>query len=454
MSTTYLKEAVPAAQVAKNLADVKQTVTSVIADIRERGDGAVREYSAKFDNWSPPDFRLSAGQVEDIIATLPAQVISDIEFAQAQIRHFAQAQLASMTEIEVETLPGVFLGHRHLPVSSAGAYIPGGRYPLTASAHMTVLTAKVAGVDRVVACTPPIRGEIPAATVAAAHLAGADEIYLLGGVQAVTALALGTETIGKVDLLAGPGNAYVAEAKRQLFGEVGIDLFAGPTEILVIADSAADPEVVATDLLSQAEHGPDSPAILVTTARSLGETVLTYIDAILPAMPTRDFAGPAWRDHGQVIVADSIEEAFTIADSFAAEHVEVLTASPRDALTAMRNYGALFLGEGTCVSYGDKVIGTNHVLPTRGAARYTGGLWVGKYLKTVTYQEVRDPASSALLGEVCGRASRVELFEGHARSGDIRAARVRGSRPAWLAEALDNTALDNTASDNTAQDSR
>ena len=452
MSTTYLKEAVPAAQVAKNLADVKQTVTSVIADIRERGDGAVREYSAKFDNWSPPDFRLSAGQVEDIIATLPAQVISDIEFAQAQIRHFAQAQLASMTEIEVETLPGVFLGHRHLPVSSAGAYIPGGRYPLTASAHMTVLTAKVAGVDRVVACTPPIRGEIPAATVAAAHLAGADEIYLLGGVQAVTALALGTETIGKVDLLAGPGNAYVAEAKRQLFGEVGIDLFAGPTEILVIADSAADPEVVATDLLSQAEHGPDSPAILVTTARSLGETVLTYIDAILPAMPTRDFAGPAWRDHGQVIVADSIEEAFTIADSFAAEHVEVLTASPRDALTAMRNYGALFLGEGTCVSYGDKVIGTNHVLPTRGAARYTGGLWVGKYLKTVTYQEVRDPASSALLGEVCGRASRVELFEGHARSGDIRAARVRGSRPAWLAEALDNTALDNTALDNTALD--
>ena len=454
MSTTYLKEAVPAAQVAKNLADVKQTVTSVIADIRERGDGAVREYSAKFDNWSPPDFRLSAGQVEDIIATLPAQVISDIEFAQAQIRHFAQAQLASMSEIEVETLPGVFLGHRHLPVSSAGAYIPGGRYPLTASAHMTVLTAKVAGVDRVVACTPPIRGEIPAATVAAAHLAGADEIYQLGGVQAVTALALGTETIGKVDLLAGPGNAYVAEAKRQLFGEVGIDLFAGPTEILVIADSAADPEVVATDLLSQAEHGPDSPAILVTTARSLGETVLTYIDAILPAMPTRDFAGPAWRDHGQVIVADSIEEAFTIADSFAAEHVEVLTASPRDALTAMRNYGALFLGEGTCVSYGDKVIGTNHVLPTRGAARYTGGLWVGKYLKTVTYQEVRDPASSALLGEVCGRASRVELFEGHARSGDIRAARVRGSRPAWLAQALDNTALDNTALDNTAQDSR
>jgi sulfopropanediol 3-dehydrogenase len=437
MSKTYLKEAVPAAQVARDLAGVRETVTSVIADIRERGDDAVREYSAKFDNWSPKDFRLSAAQVEDIVAGLPSQVITDIEFVQDQIRCFAAAQRASLRDIEVETLPGVFLGHKHLPVSSAGAYIPGGRYPLTASAHMTVLTAKVAGVPRVVACTPPIRGEIPAATVAAAHLAGADEIYLLGGVQAVTALALGTETIGRVDMLAGPGNAYVAEAKRQLFGEVGIDLFAGPTEILVIADESADPETVAVDLLSQAEHGPDSPAILVTTSRSLGETVLSMVEAILPGMPTRDFAGPAWRDHGQVIVTDGIEEAYAVADSFASEHVEVLTSSPRDALMAMRNYGALFLGEGTCVSYGDKVIGTNHVLPTRGAARYTGGLWVGKYLKTVTYQEVRDKNSSALLGDVCGRASRVELFEGHARSGDIRAAKVRGTRPDWLAAALD-----------------
>jgi sulfopropanediol 3-dehydrogenase len=425
VSKTYLKEAVPAARVAKDLAGVKETVTGVIADIRARGDQAVREYSAKFDNWSPEDFRLSAGQVEDIIAGLPAQVIEDIRFVQAQVRGFAQAQLASMTEIEVETLPGVFLGHKHLPVASAGSYIPGGRYPLTASAHMTVLTAKAAGVGRVVACTPPIRGEVPAATVAAAHLAGADEILLLGGVQAVTALALGTETIGRVDLIAGPGNAYVAEAKRQLFGEVGIDLFAGPTEILVIADETADPEVVAVDLLSQAEHGPDSPAILVTTSRSLGETVLKYVEKILPGMPTRDFAGPAWRDHG-----------------------------PRDALSSMRNYGALFLGEGTCVSYGDKVIGTNHVLPTRGAARYTGGLWVGKYLKTVTYQEVRDPASSALLGEVCGRASRVELFEGHARSGDIRAGKIRGSRPGWLAGALDGAAVNGTAVDGTAADNR
>jgi sulfopropanediol 3-dehydrogenase len=447
MSKTYLKEAVAAAQVAAGLAGVSQTVTAVIADVRARGDEAVREYSAKFDNWSPDDFRLSAGQIEDIVATLPGQVIEDIEFAQAQVRRFAVAQLGSLREIEVETLPGVFLGHRHLPVESAGAYIPGGRYPLTASAHMTVLTAKVAGVGRVAACTPPIRGEIPAATVAALHLAGADEIYLLGGVQAVTALALGTETIGKVDLLAGPGNAYVAEAKRQLFGEVGIDLFAGPTEILVIADEGADPETVAVDLLSQAEHGPDSPAILVTTSRSLGQTVLGYIGKILPAMPTNDFAGPAWRDHGQVIVTDGIDEAFAVADSFAAEHVEVLTANPRDALEKMRNYGALFLGAGTCVSYGDKVIGTNHVLPTRGAARYTGGLWVGKYLKTVTYQEVRSPQSSATLGEVCGRASRVELFEGHARSGDIRAAKVRGTRPGWLATALDDTALDDTALD-------
>jgi len=452
MSKTHLKEAIPAGRVARDLAGVRETVTAVIADIRTRGDEAVREYSRKFDNWSPDSFRLPVTQVEDIIAGLPGQVIEDIEFAQAQVRGFAQAQLASMAEIEVETLPGVFLGHRHLPVRSAGAYIPGGRYPLTASAHMTVLTAKVAGVGRVVACTPPIRGEIPAATVAAMHLAGADEIYLLGGVQAVTALALGTESIGKVDLLAGPGNAYVAEAKRQLFGEVGIDLFAGPTEILVIADDGADPEVVAVDLLSQAEHGPDSPAILVTTSTALGHTVLKYIGKILPAMPTNDFAGPAWRDHGQVIVVDDIDEAFAVADSFAAEHVEVLTANPRAALDKMRNYGALFLGEGTCVSYGDKVIGTNHVLPTRGAARYTGGLWVGKYLKTVTYQEVRDPAASALLGDVCGRASRVELFEGHARSGDIRSGKVHGTRPGWLTTALDNTALDNTALDNTALD--
>lgn len=436
MAQRYLKEAVPAAQVAKDLAEVRGIVSGVIAEIREHGDSAVREYSAKFDQWSPDSFRLTAEQISAIMASLPQQVIDDIVFVQAQVRRFAEAQLASLGEVEIETLPGVFLGHRHVPVEAVGAYIPGGRYPLTASAHMTIVTAKVAGARRVAACTPPIRGEIPAATIAAMHLAGADEIYLLGGVQAVTALALGTETIGRVDLLAGPGNAYVAEAKRQLFGEVGIDLFAGPTEILVIADENADPEIVAVDLLSQAEHGPDSPAILVTTSAELGETILGYVEKILPGMSTKDFAEPAWRDHGRIIVVDDLDEAFAVADSFAAEHVQVLTENPRQALEKMRDYGALFLGEGTCVSYGDKVIGTNHVLPTRGAARYTGGLWVGKYLKTVTYQEVREPESSAQLGEVCGRAARVELFEGHARSGDVRAAKVRGTRPDWLTEAL------------------
>lgn len=362
------------------------------------------------------------------------RVIEDIRFVQRQVRTFAQHQRDSLTDIEVETLPGVHLGQRHIPVSASGAYVPGGRYPLTASAHMTIVTAKVAGVPRVAACTPPIRGEVPKATIAAMHLAGADEIYLLGGVQAVAALAMGTETIGRVDMLAGPGNAYVAEAKRQLFGEVGIDLFAGPTEILVIADETADPFVVAVDLLSQAEHGPDSPAVLITTSEQLGREVLAHIEEILPGMPTRDMAGPAWRDHGEIHVVADTDAAFALADTFASEHVEVLTAEPRKALDAMRDYGALFLGEGTCVSYGDKVIGTNHVLPTRGAARYTGGLWVGKFLKTVTYQEVTDRASSALLGEICGRASRVELFEGHARSGDVRAAKYGSAELTWSKE--------------------
>jgi len=312
-----------------------------------------------------------------------------------------------------------------------GAYIPGGRYPLTASAHMTIVTAKVAGVPRVAACTPPIRGEIPAATIAAMAMAGADEIYLLGGVQAIAALTVGTETIAPVNLLAGPGNAYVAEAKRTLFGEVGIDLFAGPTEILVIADDGADPFVVAVDLLSQAEHGPDSPAVLVTTSETVARRAIEHIDQILVDMPTRDMAEPAWRNHGEVVVTDTLDEAFAVADSYASEHVQVLTANPRQALEKMKNFGALFLGEGTCVSYGDKVIGTNHVLPTRGSARFTGGLWVGKYLKTVTYQEVTNTESSAFLGELCGRAARVELFEGHARSGDVRAAKYGDAKLAW-----------------------
>ncbi|MET1008247.1 MAG: histidinol dehydrogenase [Propionibacteriaceae bacterium] len=416
--------------------DVAQRVRQIIGDIRSRGDDAVAEYSQTFDSWAPDSFRLDAEQVAAIMATLPQQVIDDIVFVQTQVRRFAQAQRDSLTDVEIETLPGVRLGHRHVPVGSAGAYIPGGKYPLTASAHMTIITAKVAGVPRVVACTPPIKGEIPAATVAAMHLAGADEILILGGVQAVAAMALGTETMDRVDMIAGPGNAYVAEAKRQLYGEVGIDLFAGPTEILVIADADADPFVVAVDLLSQAEHGPESPAILVTTSTALGEQVMQHIEQILPAMPTRDYAEPAWRDFGQVIVVDDLDEAFAVADSFAAEHVQVLTENPRQALDKMRDFGALFLGENTCVSYGDKVIGTNHVLPTLGAARYTGGLWVGKYLKTVTYQEVTDDASSAELGRVCGRAARVELFEGHARSGDVRAWKLEGDQHDWIDAAL------------------
>lgn len=414
---------------------VSQTVASIIEDVRTRGDAAVRELSAKFDSWEPESFKLSAEEVDRIVSSVPQQVRDDIVTVQANVRDFAQHQLDSMKEFEVETMPGVFLGQKHVPVEAAGAYVPGGRYPLLASAHMTVVTAKVAGVERTTACTPPIRGEVPAPTIAAMALAGADEIYLLGGVQAVAAMAIGTETMGKVDMLAGPGNAYVAEAKRQLYGEVGIDLFAGPTEILVIADDHANPFVVAVDLLSQAEHGPDSPAVLITTSRELGEEVIAHVERLLPGMSTNDNAGPAWRDHGEVIVVDSLTEAYALADRFASEHVQVLTQEPRRALTEMRNYGALFLGEGTCVSYGDKVIGTNHTLPTRGSARYTGGLWVGKYLKTVTYQEVTNPESSAALGELCGRAARVELFEGHARSGDVRAASFAGTEPDWATEA-------------------
>jgi len=420
-------------------ADVADVVTTVIADIRSRGDEAVREYSEKFDKWSPENFKLSSEEVERIVARVPQQVVDDITAVQANVRAFAQHQRDSMHDFEVETAPGVFLGQKHIPVAASGAYVPGGRYPLVASAHMTVVTAKVAGVERVTACTPPIRGEIPDATVAALSFAGADEIYLLGGVQAVAAMSIGTESIGRVDLLAGPGNAYVAEAKRQLFGEVGIDLFAGPTETLIVADEFADPFIVAVDLLSQAEHGPDSPAVLITTSEALGRKVIEYVDRILVDMPTKDFAEPAWRDHGQVIVVDDLASAYSLADDFASEHVQILTEEPREALERMRNFGALFLGEGTCVSYGDKVIGTNHTLPTRKSARYTGGLWVGKYLKTVTYQEVRNKESSVTLGEMCGRASRVELFEGHARSGDVRAAKYAGAPLPWAPWAYEDS---------------
>lgn len=411
-------------------AGVAERVRAIVDDVRTRGDAAVREHADRFDGRAPE--RLTPERVDELVASLPQQVVDDIRFVQDQVRNLARVQRESLHDVEVETLPGVVLGHRHVPVGSAGAYVPGGRYPLTASAHMTIVTAKAAGVPHVVACTPPIRGEVPAATVAAMALAGADEIHVLGGVQAVAAMALGTDSVSPVDMLAGPGNAYVAEAKRQLFGEVGIDLFAGPTEILVVADDTADPLTVAVDLLSQAEHGPDSPAVLVTTSAALGRAVLDLVDRLLPGLPTNDLAGPAWRDHGRIVVCGDADEMWRVADDLAAEHVQVFTARPREALDRMRNYGALFLGENTCVSYGDKVIGTNHVLPTLGAARYTGGLWVGKYLKTCTYQEVRDPAASAELGRVCGRASRVELFEGHARSGDLRAWRHGGDRFGWL----------------------
>jgi sulfopropanediol 3-dehydrogenase len=435
----YLKQAPSKSFADTSQADVAERVGQIIAEIRADGDAAVRKYAELFDKQTTATFRLSDARIEEIMRTLDQQVIDDIVFVQNQVRTFAQAQRDSMQDVEIETLPGVFLGHRHVPVQAAGAYIPGGKYPLTASAHMTIITAKVAGVPRVVACTPPIRGEIPAATIAAMKLAGADEIYLLGGVQAVASMALGTESMNRVDMIAGPGNAYVAEAKRQLFGEIGIDLFAGPTEILIIADADADSFLVAVDLLSQAEHGPDSPAILVTTSEKVAREALAHIDRILPDMPTKDFAGPAWRNWGQVIIVDDLDEAYSVGDQFAAEHVQIFTADPAAALTKMHNYGALFLGENTCVSYGDKVIGTNHVLPTLGAARYTGGLWTGKYLKTVTYQTIENAESSAELGRILGRAARVELFEGHARSGDARAWRHGGERFEWIDRALAGT---------------
>ncbi|WP_406432070.1 histidinol dehydrogenase [Streptomyces sp. NBC_00631] len=413
---------------------VRATVEAMIADIRKRGDAAVREYSENFDNYSAESYLLTETQLNRIVARVPTHVIEDIHFVQEQVRVVARKQLKSITEFEIETLPGVFLGQKQVPVRAAGAYVPGGKYPLLASAHMTIVTAKVAGVERVVACTPLIHGEVPDTTVAAMRLAGADEIYLLGGIQAVAAMAVGTETIAPVNILAGPGNAFVAEAKRQLFGEVGIDLFAGPTEVLIVADEHADPFIVAVDLLSQAEHGPDSPAVLITTSSELGHAVIEHIDTLLIDMPTRDYAGAAWRDWGEVRVVETLDDAYELADGYAFEHVQILTKNPREALEKMHDYGALFLGEGTCVSYGDKVIGTNHVLPTRGAARYTGGLWVGKFLRTVTYQEVTSRTSSAYLGELCGRVSRAERFEGHARSGDVRAAKYRGTALSWSSQ--------------------
>jgi len=400
---------------------VSETVTQIIDDVRGRGDAAVRDWSARLDRWEPDDFRLSNDQIERCVAAVDDQTLADIHFAQTQVRNFAEAQRATLTDLEVETLPGVLLGHRHLPISAVATYVPGGKYPMVASAHMSVVTAKAAGVPRVVACTPPFDGKPTAATVAAMRLGGADEIYVLGGVQALAAVALGTESIERVDLLVGPGNAYVAEAKRQLFGEVGIDLLAGPTEILVIADEHADPAIVAADLIGQAEHGPTSPAVLITTSAELAPRVEREVELQLAAdLPTAETAAAAWRDHGAIHVVETREQAAARADELAYEHVEILTEDPRWYLDRIVNYGAMFLGEGTTVAYGDKTIGTNHVLPTAGAARYSGGLWVGKFLKTVTHQEVRSPASSVTIGEICARQCRVEGFEGHARSCDAR----------------------------------
>ncbi len=405
---------------------VARVVDEILAAVAAEGDAAVRRYSSALDGWEPERFLLSEAEIEACLERVSQQALDDIAFCQEQVRRFAQAQRETLLDLEVETLPGVRIGHRHIPVASVGAYIPGGRYPMVASAHMSIVTAKVAGVERVAACTPPLAGRPPDATIAALHLAGADEIYVLGGVQAVAALALGTETVAPVDVLVGPGNAYVVEAKRRLFGQVGIDLVAGPTEILVIADQTADPAIVAADLLGQAEHGPASPAVLITTSPVLATQTLREIERQLETLPTADVAGVAWREYGEVVVVTDDEEACELADRYAFEHVEVQTADPRWYLDRLRNYGALFLGEATTVAYGDKTIGTNHVLPTARAARYTGGLWVGKFLKTVTYQEC-DEQASASVGEICARQCRIENFEGHARSCDIRVDKYRSA---------------------------
>jgi sulfopropanediol 3-dehydrogenase len=422
---TFLKRRIDQTVTDAIDAKVRQTVEDIMQSVKTRGDAAVRELSQQFDKWSPPSFKLSPEDIKTIMAKVAPSTLDDIKFAQAQIRQFAQHQRAAITDIEVETLPGVKLGHKNIPVDSVGCYVPGGRYPMVASAHMSIVTARTAGVRRVIACTPPNQGEPHAETIAAMVLGGADDIYVLGGVQAIAAMALGTETIAPVDMLCGPGNAYVAEAKRQLFGRVGIDLFAGPTEILVIADDTSDVEIIATDLLGQAEHGPTSPAICITTSRAIAEALPAEIARQLKVLPTADIAGAAWRDYGEIILVDTLEDAVIEADKVAAEHVEVLTKEPRYFLKHMKNYGALFLGPETNVSYGDKVIGTNHTLPTLGAARYTGGLWVGKFLKTCTYQEVT-PAASVAVGEYCSRLCAIERFWGHKEQADLRLRRYGG----------------------------
>jgi sulfopropanediol 3-dehydrogenase len=405
---------------------VQTAVEAILEDIEHRGDAAVRDLSIRFDNWDRESYRLTPAEIQDCIDQLDSQAISDIEFAQTQVRRFAEVQRASMTDVEVETLPGVVLGHKNIPLNAAACYVPGGKYPLLASAHMSIITAKVAGVARVITCAPPFQGKPAPAIVAAQAMAGADEIYCLGGIQAVAAMGIGTQSIAPVDILVGPGNAYVAEAKRQLFGRVGIDLFAGPTETLVIADETVDGELCATDLLGQAEHGPDSPAILLTTSEKLARDTMAQIERLLMILPTADVARKAWETYGEVIVADSDEEMVRIADDLASEHVQVMTRDPDYFLANMSNYGALFLGPRTNVAYGDKVIGTNHTLPTKKAARYTGGLWVGKFLKTCTYQRVTTDAASAMIGEYCSRLCALEGFAGHGEQANIRVRRYGG----------------------------
>jgi sulfopropanediol 3-dehydrogenase len=431
----YLKTGRTHEQTTADAKKIREIVTAIVEDIEACGETALREISEKFDKWNPPTFRLSEQDVEGCLSQLSPQTIDDIKFAQAQVRNFAQAQRSSIRDVEVETLPGVILGHKNMSIDSVGCYVPGGKYPLVASAHMSVVTAKVAGVPRVIASSPPYHGEPSPAVVAAMHFAGADEIYCMGGVQAIAAMALGTESLAPVSMIVGPGNAYVAEAKRQLFGRVGIDLIAGPTETLIIADETVDGEICATDLLGQAEHGSNTPAILLTTSERLARATMAEVERLLSILPTAELASVSWRDYGEVIVCDSDDEMVREADRIASEHVQVMTRDPDYFFKHMKNYGALFLGSRTNVAYGDKVIGTNHTLPTGKAARYTGGLWVGKFIKTCTYQRVLTDQASTIIGEYCSRLCVLEGFYGHAEQANIRVRRYGGRNVGYAAAA-------------------